>query len=169
MFELDVRSRKPIYEQLMNQMKDLIIMEVLKENERLPSVRALAQELTINPNTIQKAFKQLEMEGFIYTLPGKGSFVSPPNEMRNTMKQEKIKNELAKIVREALFMGISLQEINQIVKRTNEGIGGTTMIEIKQVSKQYEEMEAIHKLDLSIKTGSIFGLLVQMELGKRHC
>ena len=125
MFELDVRSRKPIYEQLMNQMKDLIIMEVLKENERLPSVRALAQELTINPNTIQKAFKQLEMEGFIYTLPGKGSFVSPPNEMRNTLKQEKIKNELAKIVREALFMGISLQEINQIVKRTNEGIGGS--------------------------------------------
>ena len=88
-------------------------------------VRALAQELTINPNTIQKAFKQLEMEGFIYTLPGKGSFVSPPNEMRNSMKQEKIKNELAKIVREALFMGISLQEINQIVKRTNEGIGGS--------------------------------------------
>ena len=125
MFELDVRSRKPIYEQLMNQMKDLIIMEVLKENERLPSVRALAQELTINPNTIQKAFKQLEMEGFIYTLPGKGSFVSPPNEMRNTMKQEKIKNELAKMVREALFMGISLQEINQIVQRTNEGIGGS--------------------------------------------
>ena len=124
MFELDVRSRKPIYEQLMDQMKDLIIMEVLKENERLPSVRALAKELTINPNTIQKAFKQLEMEGFIYTLSGKGSFVSPPNEMRNAMKQEKIKNELAKIVREALFMGISLQEINEIVQRINEGIGG---------------------------------------------
>ena len=124
MFELDVRSRKPIYEQLMDQMKDLIIMEVLKENERLPSVRALAKELTINPNTIQKAFKQLEMEGFIYTLSGKGSFVSPPNEMRNAMKQEKIKNELAKIVREALFMGISLREIYDIVQRINEGIGG---------------------------------------------
>lgn len=124
MFELDVRSRKPIYEQLMDQMKDLIIMEVLKENERIPSVRALAQELTINPNTIQKAFKQLEMEGFIYTLPGKGSFVSPPNEMRNSMKQEKIKNELAKIVREALFMGISLQDIQEIVQKINEGIGG---------------------------------------------
>ncbi len=66
-------------------------MEVLKENERLPSVRALAQELTINPNTIQKAFKQLEMEGFIYTLPGKGSFVSPPNEMRNTHEAGKNK------------------------------------------------------------------------------
>lgn len=124
MFELDVRSRKPIYEQLMNQFKELIINDVLKENERLPSVRALAKELTINPNTIQKAFRQLEMEGFIFTLPGKGSFVSPPNELRNTTKQEKIKNELAKIVREALFMGMDVQEIYQIVQQTIEGIGG---------------------------------------------
>jgi GntR family transcriptional regulator len=123
MFELDVRSRKPIYEQLMDQLKGLIIAEVLKENERLPSVRALAKELTINPNTIQKAFRQLEMEGFIYTLPGKGSFVSAPNEVRNIMKQEKIKNELAKMVREALYMGIDIQEIYRIVQQTKDGIG----------------------------------------------
>jgi GntR family transcriptional regulator len=124
MFELDVRSRKPIYEQLMDQLKELVMTEVLKEKERLPSVRALAKELTINPNTIQKAFRQLEMEGFIYTLPGKGSFVSPPNEVRNTMKQEKIKNELAKIVREALFMGMDIQDIYRIIQQTKEGIGG---------------------------------------------
>jgi GntR family transcriptional regulator len=124
MFELDVRSRKPIYEQLMDQLKELVMTEVLKEKERLPSVRALAKELTINPNTIQKAFRQLEMEGFIYTLPGKGSFVSPPNEVRNTMKHEKIKNELAKIVREALFMGMDIQDIYRIIQQTKEGIGG---------------------------------------------
>jgi GntR family transcriptional regulator len=123
MFELDVRSRKPIYEQLMDQLKGLIIAEVLRENERLPSVRALAKELTINPNTIQKAFRQLEMEGFIYTLPGKGSFVSPPNEVRNIMKQEKIKNELAKMVKEALYMGLDIQEIYRIVQQTKDGIG----------------------------------------------
>ena len=123
MFELDVRSRKPIYEQLMDQLKGLIIAEVLKENERLPSVRALAKELTINPNTIQKAFRQLEMEGFIYTLPGKGSFVSPPNEVGNIMKQEKIKNELAKMVKEALYMGLDIQEIYRIVQQTKDGIG----------------------------------------------
>src|SRR5574342_440585 len=85
MFELDVRSRKPIYEQLVDQLKELIITEVMKENEKIPSVRVLAKELTINPNTIQKAFRQLETEGFIYTLPGKGSFVSPVNEVRNSM------------------------------------------------------------------------------------
>ena len=125
MFELDVRSRKPIYEQLMDQLKELIITEVLKENERLPSVRTLAKELTINPNTIQKAFRQLEMEGFIYTLHGKGSFVSPANEVRDTMKQEQIKSELAKIVKEALFMGMDIQDIYRIVEQTKEGIGGS--------------------------------------------
>jgi GntR family transcriptional regulator len=124
MFELDVRSRKPIYEQLMDKLKELMITEVLKENERLPSVRTLAKELTVNPNTIQKAFRQLEMEGFIYTLPGKGSFVSPPNEVRNTMKQEKIKSELAKIVREALYMGIEIQDIYRIVEKTQDEVGG---------------------------------------------
>lgn len=124
MFELDVRSRKPIYEQLVDQLKELIITEVLKENEKLPSVRVLAKELTINPNTIQKAFRQLETEGFIYTLPGKGSFVSPVNEVRNSMKQDQIKKELAKLVKEAFYMGINPQEIYQIIQQIKEGIGG---------------------------------------------
>ncbi len=83
------------------------------------------------------------------------------------MKQEKIKNELAKIVREALFMGISLQRnYIKLFKRTNEGIGGSNMIEIKQVSKQYEEMNAIHKLDLSIETGSFLVCLGSNGAGK---
>ena len=124
MFELDVRSRKPIYEQLMDKLKELIITEVLKENERLPSVRTLAQQLTINPNTIQKAFRQLEMEGFIYTLPGKGSFVSPANRVRDTAKEQKLKAELAKIVSEALYLGIDIEEIYQIIEQTRAGIRG---------------------------------------------
>lgn len=124
MFELDVRSRKPIYEQLTEQVKELIMTEVLKEDERLPSVRALAKELTINPNTIQKAFRQLETEGFIYTVSGKGSFVSPANEVSTTVKQAKIKAELVKVIREALFIGMEMEEIHQIVQQTKEGIGG---------------------------------------------
>ena len=72
MFELDVRSRKPIYEQLVDKLKELIMNEILKPDEQLPSVRTLAQELTINPNTIQKAYRELEAQGFIYSLKGKG-------------------------------------------------------------------------------------------------
>lgn len=75
MFELDLRSRKPIYEQLVEKLKELIINEVLKPDEQLPSVRALAQQLTINPNTIQKAYRELETQRYIYSVKGRGALL----------------------------------------------------------------------------------------------
>ncbi len=66
MFDLDIRSRKPIYEQLVDKLKELIIHEVFKADQKLPSVRLLAKELTINPNTIQKAYRELEHQNYIY-------------------------------------------------------------------------------------------------------
>ncbi|MNN96903.1 HTH-type transcriptional repressor YtrA [compost metagenome] len=65
MFELDLRSRRPIYEQLMDKIKDAILYGVLKQDEQLPSVRTLSTQLTVNPNTVQKAYRELEREGFI--------------------------------------------------------------------------------------------------------
>ena len=64
MFDLDIRSRKPIYEQLVDKLKELIIHEVFKADQKLPSVRLLAKELTINPNTIQKAYREPELDLF---------------------------------------------------------------------------------------------------------
>ena len=64
MFELDLKSRKPIYEQLVEKLKELIIHDVLKPDEQLPTVRQLAAEISINPNTIQKAFRELENQGY---------------------------------------------------------------------------------------------------------
>lgn len=77
MFELDVRSRKPIYEQLTDKVKEMILHGILQVDEQLPSVRTLSQQLTVNPNTIQKAYRELEREGYIYSLQGKG-VLSPP-------------------------------------------------------------------------------------------
>ena len=88
MFDIDVKSRVPIYEQITENVKRLIIQGVLLPEEKLPSVRSLAQELTINPNTIQKAYRELEREGFVISRPGKGSFV---NDMTETMNREHIK------------------------------------------------------------------------------
>ncbi|MGE6378986.1 GntR family transcriptional regulator [Peribacillus muralis] len=116
MFELDVQSRKPIYEQLMDNFKELMINEVLQEHNQLPSIRILAQELAINPNTIQKAYKQLESDGYIYTLPGKGNFVAPPKSIKNSMKEAKIRNELTKVLSEAIYIGIDKHEIYKLVK-----------------------------------------------------
>lgn len=116
MIELDVQSRKPIYEQLMDKFKELMINEVLLEHNQLPSIRLLAQELTINPNTIQKAYKQLESDGYIYTLPGKGNFVAPPKSIKNSLKEVKIRNELEKVLAEAMYIGIEKHEIHRLVK-----------------------------------------------------
>ena len=77
MFQLNPKDHSPLYQQIKEQLKNMIISGALKSNEKIPSVRELAQMLTINPNTIQKAYKELEQEGFIYSIRAKGSFVTP--------------------------------------------------------------------------------------------
>ncbi|GLB59506.1 GntR family transcriptional regulator [Cytobacillus sp. NCCP-133] len=124
MFELDVRSRKPIYEQLVERLKELIITEVLKADEQLPSVRMLAQQLTINPNTIQKAYRELESQGYIYSIKGKGSFVSPATPNQNSEKIIKVKTELSKLISEALYLGITADELFKMIKEIDTIVGG---------------------------------------------
>ncbi|WP_050179760.1 GntR family transcriptional regulator [Domibacillus robiginosus] len=120
MFTIDTRSRVPIYEQLIEKMKELIIREVMKEDEKLPSVRVLAQELTINPNTIQKAYRELEREGFIYSIPGKGSFVSPVKKEINKERVEMLKHELERIVGEILYLGVPKDEVIKLIETIQE-------------------------------------------------
>lgn len=124
MFELDTRSRKPIYEQLVDKLKELIINEVLKPDEQLPSVRQLAQQLTINPNTIQKAYRELENQGFIYSQKGKGSFVNPQHGAMDETKMKTIMEEIEKLVLEALYLGVTAQELIALVKKLDHEKGG---------------------------------------------
>lgn len=76
MIHLDYRDARPIYLQIVSGFREQIVSGVLQNGDRLPSVRELATELTINPNTIQRAYRELEMEGWIASVPGKGSFIS---------------------------------------------------------------------------------------------
>ena len=76
MIILDYKDRRPIYEQVAEKLEELMLLGVLGENEPLPSVRSLAMELSINPNTIQRAYAELERQGYIYSIQGKGSFVA---------------------------------------------------------------------------------------------
>ncbi|CAM3867400.1 GntR family transcriptional regulator [Mesobacillus zeae] len=124
MFELDLRSRKPIYEQLVDKLKELIINEVLKPDEQLPSVRTLAQQLTINPNTIQKAYRELETQGFIYSQKGKGSFVNPNNQQIDLKKIETVLRELEKLILEALYLGIRPEEMVKLIRELDAPKGG---------------------------------------------
>lgn len=115
MFELDLRSRVPIYEQLVEKIKELIIGEVLKTDEQLPSVRILSKELTINPNTIQKAYRELESQGYVYSIPGKGNFVAPVMHNKNNEKLADLKEVLVKTISEAMYLGMSSEEIIKII------------------------------------------------------
>lgn len=124
MFELDLRSRLPIYEQLVEKFKELIISEVLKVDEKLPSVRTLSKQLTINPNTIQKSYRELERQGYIYSIKGKGSFVMSSKNITNSEKLENIKKELAKNLSEAIYLGMDKVEIIDMVSQTERLVKG---------------------------------------------
>ncbi len=120
MFSLDLTSRTPIYEQLYNNVVRLISAGVLKPNDKLPPVRTLACELSVNPNTVSKAYKLLEQDGYICSAVGKGSFISPDLNALSAEKQlasEKLKAAL----KEAQRVGISREEI---LKLTDEAFKG---------------------------------------------
>jgi GntR family transcriptional regulator len=135
MFELDLRSRLPVYEQLVEKFKELIINEILKSDEKLPSVRALAADLTINPNTIQKAYKELERQEYIYSVKGKGSFVAPVKKNINKENIEKLKQELKKILSEVMFLGMKKEEIYNIVTEIESTIKGGSSGDSNRKSK----------------------------------
>ena len=115
MLQIDYRDRRPIYEQISEKMKELIIKGVLKPDERIPTVRELAQSLTINPNTIQKAYKDLEDKGYIYSVRGKGSFAAPAVQWANDKKLDELAQGLKKIVSEMIFFGADREHIISIV------------------------------------------------------
>ncbi|AKL94019.1 transcriptional regulator GntR family [Clostridium aceticum] len=121
MIQLDFKDRRPLYEQIKEKIKLLIIQGVLKADEKIPSVRELALSLTINPNTIQKSYKDLEVEGFIYSVRGKGNFVAPLEHTVNPIRQEELIKELEKIVAELMYMNVSKEQlitcINTIYKK----------------------------------------------------
>ena len=80
MIVLDYRDKRPIYEQVVGKLEHLIICGGLEPNSKLPSVRALAMDLSVNPNTIQRAYAQLEQDGYIYTIIGRGNYVTDKSE-----------------------------------------------------------------------------------------
>ncbi len=121
MFQLDHKDPRPIYEQIKDKIKELIILGVLKENDKIPSVRELAGTLTINPNTIQKAYRDLEAEGYIYSLRAKGSFVAPKREVVKRSDTAEILTELSALVSKIRFLGITYEEANEILIKEYKG------------------------------------------------
>ena len=115
MISIDPRDPRPLYEQVVRGFRNLIAAGILKTNDQLPSVRALASQLAINPNTIQRAYRELEAEGCIYSTPGKGSFVAQAEESQAACKAELFK-KLDDVVKELLNLGCTQQQLADYVK-----------------------------------------------------
>lgn len=111
MILLDYKDRRPIYEQVVDKLKELMICGVLEQDSQLPSVRSLATDLSINPNTIQRAYAELERRGFIYTVKGRGSFVADRITIQ-ALKNSELRKELSDWLEEAKRAGIPEERVH---------------------------------------------------------
>ncbi|MBO5340438.1 MAG: GntR family transcriptional regulator [Oscillospiraceae bacterium] len=110
MLHLDYRDARPIYEQVKDGLRKLMVTGVIQEGEKLPSVRALASSLAINPNTIQKAYEALEAEGYVYSVAGKGSFAAPHTGV-DDQRRTQLLEQLDGLVKELAYLGVSADEV----------------------------------------------------------
>ncbi|GAB1475660.1 GntR family transcriptional regulator [Bacillota bacterium] len=116
MFQLDLKSRASIYEQIVDNIKELILAGVLTAEEKLPSVRELSKTLTVNPNTIQKAYRELEYQGFIYTVAGLGTFVAEAADKAiDARRVEEVTEGLRRGIRELAFLGLPEERVSVLL------------------------------------------------------
>lgn len=123
MFAIDLRSRVPIYEQVKQNIIKLVSAGVLLPDQQLPGVRSLARDLGINPNTVQKAYSELEAEGFIYQATGRGSFVSQSDQAASALKEKellKFKEEVIKLKKLSITKNETLTIINNVYEEANK-------------------------------------------------
>ena len=112
MLSLNYRDSRPIYEQVRDGLRRLIITGAIPAGDKLPSVRSMAGQLAINPNTIQRAYEALEQEGYAYSVPGQGSLAARPQDVPDTRRDELLR-QLDAIVQELVYLGMTPAEIGE--------------------------------------------------------
>ena len=119
MISLDYRDKRPIYEQVVEKLERLIVSGGLEPLTKMPSVRSLAMELSVNPNTVQRAYAQLEQDGYLYTVSGRGTFVTAENEWREN-KQGKVLKEWKNMTLQAKEAGIGKEQLQEVLREVYE-------------------------------------------------
>lgn len=115
MININFRDSRPIYEQVKTTLRKLIVSGAMSPDEKLPSVRELASQLVINPNTIQRAFRELEQEGYIISIPGKGSYANLSAQVDEGRKKELL-TAMDEIVAELLYLGVTPDELDRRIR-----------------------------------------------------
>ena len=113
---LNYRDSRPIYEQVKDELRKLIVSGAISDGEKLPSVRQLASQLAINPNTIQRAMGELEAEGYIVSVPGKGSFAVRAERAEDDARRRELSDRLRETAGELRAMGVSQSEIEALCR-----------------------------------------------------
>ena len=120
MLGINYRDGRPIYEQVVDEIEHMVVHGVLEPDSQLPSVRQMAAELSINPNTIQRAYSELESRGVIYSVKGKGNFVSPNAAARRERPLRDIHLQITELVRTAREQGVSDAQLMEWIKGEGE-------------------------------------------------
>ena len=115
MILLDERDKRPIYEQMIDKLTDLMAREILTKDSPMPSVRSFAMELSINPNTVQRAYNELERMGYIYTVKGKGSFVADARDTA-ALRRNELLVQLKEISEELKKLGVEEETMTEWIK-----------------------------------------------------
>lgn len=121
MVQLNYRDAKPIYEQIKEGLRKLVVSNALAAGDKLPSVRELASQLAINPNTIQRAYKELENEGYIYTIVGKGTFVAENKSEVQDGREKELMMQFDELVMELLYLEVSKEILKERIDSIAEG------------------------------------------------
>lgn len=135
MIALNYRDARPIYEQVRDGLRHLVVTGAIGQGEKLPSVRALAASLAINPHTIQRAYTALEQEGYLCTLPGKGAFAAGGTE-GDGERRAQLLAQFDAAARELLFLGMTVQELAQRVEQA-----GTSNFTATPAEKETDQKE----------------------------
>jgi GntR family transcriptional regulator len=117
MILIDHKDKRPMYEQIIERFRQMILCGAMEPNSPMPSVRSLAMELSINPNTIQRAYQELERMGYIYTIKAKGSYVSEAA-VKEENKRREIMAELQPIVNKAYMTGFNDDDIREMLEQS---------------------------------------------------
>lgn len=115
MININFRDSRPIYEQVKTTLRKLIVSGAMSPDEKLPSVRELASQLVINPNTIQRAYRELEQEGYIISIPGKGSYANLSAQVDEGRRKELL-TAMDEIVAELLYLGVTSDELDRRIR-----------------------------------------------------
>ena len=115
MISLNYKDARALHEQIESGLKELMVCGALSVGEQLPSVRELAVSLTVNPNTVQRAYKQLESEGFIYSIKGKGNFVSDISAVKDNARTQELYATLTLTLKELMYLGEDKSTAEKII------------------------------------------------------